>query len=163
MFEQCYGKYFMLIVYVQHIDCKPNIVHFGLAAILSVFWFRIFCLHAKLGTSTLLFWQTICTEIKIQKVTATLLHHELKIDVHLYKASGRFSLTWISQISFWVLVTEALLNLNYKTIRETNCLREHSLSDLLLLCLPKLYWGACTFWSQNLAWAKQDADIMFPQ
>ena len=45
-FEQCYGKYFMLIVYVQHIDCKPNIVHFGLAAILSVFWFRIFCLHA---------------------------------------------------------------------------------------------------------------------
>ena len=52
---------------------------------------------------------------------------------------------WISQISFWVLVTEALLNLEYKTIRETNCLREHSLSDLLLLCLPKLNWRAYAF------------------
>ena len=79
---------------------------------------------------------------KNTKVTATLLHHELKIDLHLYKASGRFSLTWISQISFWVLVSEALLNLNYKTLRETNCLSEHRLSDLLLLCLPKLNWSS---------------------
>ena len=142
MFEQCCGKYSMLIAYVQHIDCKPNIVHLGLAAILSVFWFRIFCLHAKLGISTLLFWQTICTEIKIQKWQLLFYIHEQKIDVHLYKASGRFSLTWISQISFWVLVTEALLNLNYKTIRETNCLGKHSLSDLLLLCLPKLNWSS---------------------
>ena len=48
---------------------------------------------------------------------------------------GWQNITWISQISLWVLETEALLN---KTIRETNCLREHGLSDLLL-CLPKLY------------------------
>ena len=32
-----------------------------------------------------------------------------------------FNITWISQISFRVLETEALLNLKYKT----NCLREH--------------------------------------
>ena len=48
------------------------------------------------------------------------------------------NITRIGQISFRVLETEALLNLKYKTIRETNCLREHGLSDLLPLCLPKL-------------------------
>ena len=61
------------------------------------------------------------------------------------------NITWISQISFRVLETEALLNLKYKTIRETNCLREHSLSDLLLLCLSKLYWSWLFSFGMNLA------------
>ena len=42
------------------------------------------------------------------------------------------------------------LKLKYKTIRETNCSRKHSLSDLLLLCLPILYWRACAFWRERL-------------
>ena len=77
--------------------------------------------------------------------------------------------------SIWVLVTEALLSLKYKTIRETNCLREHGLSDLLLLCLPKLEWTIFSWlilwtthlsiklWADGISHAKWKADIIFPQ
>ena len=36
-----------------------------------------------------------------------------------------------------------------QSIRETNCLREHGLSNLLLLCLPGLNWKVCALWGEK--------------
>ena len=70
----------------------------------------------------------------------------------LYGKEQAVRITWISQISFRVLETEALLNLKYKAIRETNCLRDHGLSDLLLLCLPSSKWSQlfCPSWLDEI-------------
>ena len=65
-------------------------------------------------------------------LSASEVKHNVQRDYNHDNVSG------ISQLSFWILTTEALLNLKYKTKRETNCLREDSLSYLLLLCLLKL-------------------------